>query len=50
MSGQVVGAAVVWRDMTAIDAALMRIQLTLAGIIAAAAAVLCTQSFCRMSP
>jgi putative nucleotidyltransferase with HDIG domain len=38
--GQVTGAAVVWRDMTAIDAALMRIQGMLAAIILAAAALL----------
>ena len=39
-NGQTVGAVVVWRDMTAIDAALMRIQGTLAAIIALAAAFL----------
>src|SRR5687767_3668728 len=39
-SGQTLGAVVVWRDMTAIDAALMRIQLTIALIIALAAAFL----------
>ncbi len=38
--GQTVGAVVVWRDMAAIDAALMRIQVTLAAIIAFAAAFL----------
>jgi putative nucleotidyltransferase with HDIG domain len=38
--GQTLGAVVVWRDMAAIDAALMRIQATLAGIIALAAASL----------
>ena len=36
----VVGAVVVWRDMDAIDAALQRIQLASAGIIAAAALLL----------
>jgi putative nucleotidyltransferase with HDIG domain len=39
-NGQVVGAVVVWRDMDATDAALTRIQLTTAGIIAAAALLL----------
>ena len=39
-NGQIVGAVVVWRDMDAIDAALQRIQLTTAGIIAAAALLL----------
>lgn len=39
-SGQTLGAVVVWRDMTAIDAALMRIQMTIALIIALAAAFL----------
>lgn len=39
-NGEVVGAVVVWRDMDAIDAALLRIQLTTAGIIAAAALLL----------
>ncbi len=39
-NGQVTGAAVVWRDMSAIDAALMRIQGMLAAIILAAAALL----------
>jgi putative nucleotidyltransferase with HDIG domain len=38
--GEIVGAVVVYRDMDAIDAALMRIQLTLAGIILAATLVL----------
>ncbi|HUG05343.1 MAG TPA: HD-GYP domain-containing protein [Candidatus Limnocylindria bacterium] len=38
--GETVGAAVVWRDMASIDAALMRIQATLAAIIALAAALL----------
>jgi putative nucleotidyltransferase with HDIG domain len=37
---QVVGGVVVWRDMTAIDAALMRIQVSIAGIILAAAVLL----------
>ncbi|HEY6958776.1 MAG TPA: HD-GYP domain-containing protein [Candidatus Limnocylindria bacterium] len=39
-NGQIVGAVVVWRDMDAIDAALQRIQLTIAGIIACAALLL----------
>jgi putative nucleotidyltransferase with HDIG domain len=39
-NGQVAGAVVVWRDMSAIDAALMRIQMTIALIIALAAAFL----------
>ena len=39
-NGQVVGGVVVWRDMTAIDAALMRIQMTITAIILAAALVL----------
>ena len=39
-NGQNVGAVVVWRDMDAVDAALMRIQLTTAGIILAAAVLL----------
>ena len=39
-NGQVVGAVVVWRDIAPLDAALMRIQLTIAGIIALAAAFL----------
>ena len=39
-NGQVVGAVVVWRDVAPLDAALMRIQLTIAGIIALAAAFL----------
>jgi putative nucleotidyltransferase with HDIG domain len=39
-NGQVAGAVVVWRDMSAIDAALMRIQMTIALIIALAAALL----------
>ena len=39
-NGQVVGAVVVWRDMTAIDAALMRIQMTITAIILAAALLL----------
>jgi putative nucleotidyltransferase with HDIG domain len=38
--GEVVGAVVVYRDMDPIDAALMRIQLTLAAIILAAALLL----------
>jgi putative nucleotidyltransferase with HDIG domain len=38
--GQVVGAVVVWRDIAPIDAALMRIQVTIAAIIAFAAAFL----------
>lgn len=38
--GQIVGAVVVWRDMSATDATLMRIQMTLAAIIALAAALL----------
>jgi putative nucleotidyltransferase with HDIG domain len=38
--GQVTGAAVVWRDMTSIDAALMRIQGMLSAIIFLAAALL----------
>ena len=38
--GQVVGGVVVWRDMTAIDAALMRIQVSITGIILAAAVLL----------
>ncbi|MDQ2952902.1 MAG: HD domain-containing protein [Chloroflexota bacterium] len=38
--GQNVGAVVVWRDMDAIDAALMRIQMTTAAIILAAAVLL----------
>jgi len=40
VKGQTVGAVVVWRDMASIDAALMRIQVTIAGIIALAAACL----------
>jgi len=39
-NGQVVGAVVVWRDIAPLDAALTRIQLTIAGIIALAAAFL----------
>src|SRR5678815_6119612 len=39
-NGQVVGAVVVWRDIAPIDAALMRIQLTIAAIMAFGAAVL----------
>jgi putative nucleotidyltransferase with HDIG domain len=39
-NGQVAGAVVVWRDMSAIDAALMRIQITIALIIALAASFL----------
>jgi putative nucleotidyltransferase with HDIG domain len=39
-NGQVVGAVVVWRDIAPLDAALMRIQLTISGIIALAAALL----------
>jgi putative nucleotidyltransferase with HDIG domain len=38
--GQVVGAVVVWRDIAPIDAALMRIQVTIAAIIALALAFL----------
>ena len=38
--GQIVGGVVVWRDMDAIDAALMRIQVMTAGIIVGAAALL----------
>ena len=38
--GQTLGAVVVWRDMALIDAALMRIQVTIAVIIALAAAFL----------
>ncbi|MGH2490759.1 MAG: HD-GYP domain-containing protein, partial [Candidatus Limnocylindria bacterium] len=38
--GETVGAVVVWRDMAPIDAALMRIQVTIAVIIALAAAFL----------
>jgi putative nucleotidyltransferase with HDIG domain len=39
-NGEVVGAVVVWRDIAPIDAALMRIQVTIAAIIALAAAFL----------
>jgi putative nucleotidyltransferase with HDIG domain len=39
-NGQVVGAVVVWRDIAPIDAALMRIQLTIAAIMAFGAAFL----------
>ena len=39
-TGETLGAVVVWRDMTSIDAALMRIQATIAGILALAAACL----------
>jgi putative nucleotidyltransferase with HDIG domain len=39
-SGQTIGAVVVWRDMSAIDAALMRIQMTIALIIGLAASFL----------
>jgi putative nucleotidyltransferase with HDIG domain len=39
-NGQVVGAVVVWRDIAPIDAALMRIQMTIATIIAFSAAFL----------
>src|SRR3982074_1294682 len=39
-NGQVVGAVVVWRDIAPIDAAPMRIQVTIAGIMALGAAVL----------
>jgi len=39
-NGQVVGAVVVWRDIAPIDAALMRIQVTIAGIMAFGAAFL----------
>ena len=39
-NGNIVGAVVVWRDMDSTDAAMMRIQMTLAGIIALAAALL----------
>lgn len=38
--GEVVGAVVVWRDVSPIDAALTRIQITIAAIIAFAAAFL----------
>ncbi|HUQ42304.1 MAG TPA: HD domain-containing phosphohydrolase [Candidatus Limnocylindrales bacterium] len=38
--GQTVGAVVVWRNMASIDAALMRIQMTMAAIILAAAVLL----------
>ncbi|HEV8229995.1 MAG TPA: HD domain-containing phosphohydrolase [Candidatus Limnocylindria bacterium] len=40
LDGQIVGAVVVWRDLTSIDAALLRIQLTIATIIALAAVML----------
>ena len=39
-NGQVVGAVVVWRDIAPIDAALMRIQATMAAIMALATAFL----------
>jgi putative nucleotidyltransferase with HDIG domain len=39
-NGQVVGAVVVWRDIAPTDAALMRIQMTIAAIIAFSAAFL----------
>jgi putative nucleotidyltransferase with HDIG domain len=39
-NGQVVGAVVVWRDIAPIDAALMRIQVTIAAIMALGAALL----------
>ena len=39
-NGQVVGGVVVWRDMDPIDAALMRIQMTITMIILAAAVLL----------
>ena len=39
-NGQIVGAVVVWRDIAPIDAALMRIQVTIASIMALGAAVL----------
>jgi len=39
-NGQIVGAVVVWRDMETIDAAMMRIQMTLTTIILAAIALL----------
>jgi putative nucleotidyltransferase with HDIG domain len=39
-NGTIVGAVVVWRDMDAIDAALMRIQLTMTSIILASAVLL----------
>jgi len=39
-NGQIVGAVVVWRDIAPLDAALMRIQITIAAIIALAAAFL----------
>jgi putative nucleotidyltransferase with HDIG domain len=39
-NGQVVGAVVVWRDIAPIDAALMRIQVTIAAIMAFGAAFL----------
>jgi len=38
--GKIIGAAVVWRDVSEIDAAMRQIQLSLAGVIAAAAALL----------
>jgi putative nucleotidyltransferase with HDIG domain len=38
--GRVIGAAVVWRDMSSIDAALRQIQMTTSALIAGAAAVL----------
>lgn len=40
LKGQNVGAVVVWRDMSAIDAALIRIQMTMSAIILAAAVLL----------
>ena len=39
-AGEVVGAVVVWRDLSATDAALLRIQLSAAAIILAAAVLL----------
>jgi len=39
-NGQIVGAVVVWRDMETIDAAMMRIQMTLTAIILGAIALL----------
>jgi putative nucleotidyltransferase with HDIG domain len=38
--GRVIGAAVVWRDVSSIDAALRQIQMTTSALIAAAAALL----------
>ena len=39
-NNQIVGGVVVWRDMTAIDAAMMRIQVMVTGIILAATVLL----------